>query len=630
MACQKKLFLITAFAAICIGSSVLRAVDTKPSVVDIIIKMPAESSAARDALTAELVKLGPEAVKEICEMLLPAGIGDNTKIEYALHGMATYVCRPGAEAERKMFAEALVEALESARYDEVKVFIISQLQLAGGEECVASLGELLTNKRLCEPAARSLLSIHTPSATKEFVNALPRVKGANRVTVIKALGEMRAKEVADKLIEYADSNDLNTRQIALYAIANIAESISAPEPVGKGFIRLFNGKDLTGWKRHEGLPEHGLAGKWTVEDGAIVGVQDPPGKGGFLTTLQQFQDFELTLETKIDWPFDSGIFLRVGPDGKSHQVTLDYRPGGEVGGIYLPWTHGFVHHCSEGVKHFKKDAWNKVRILCRGEPAKISVWINDALITDFRHTAETTSNVPEEGMIALQIHPGGEGYEKSKARFRNIFIREIPRKDTIEILTEQEKAEGFVPLFNGKNLSGWTGVTDGYFAQDGKIICPKQLGGNLYTEREYSDFILRFEFKLTPGANNGLGIRAPLHGNAAYAGMEIQILDNTADKYSNLKPWQYHGSVYGVLPAKRGHLKPVGEWNFEEVIAQGRQITVRLNGVIIVDADIYQASTPAPIDGKDHSGLRRNKGHIGFLGHGSHVEFRNIRLKELK
>lgn len=193
----------------------------------------------------------------------------------------------------------------------------------------------------------------------------------------------------------------------------------------KGFQSLFNGRDLAGWKRHDNLPGHGLAGKWTVEEGMIVGVQDPPGKGGFLTTLQTFKDFEFMLETKIDWPFDSGVFLRVGPDGKSHQVTLDYRPGGEIGGIYCPWTRGFVHHCPEGIGHFKKDQWNNVRIICEGEPARIRVWLNQALITDFQHTTETTAGVPQQGTICLQVHPGGQGRENSKARFRNIFIREI-------------------------------------------------------------------------------------------------------------------------------------------------------------------------------------------------------------
>ncbi len=199
-------------------------------------------------------------------------------------------------------------------------------------------------------------------------------------------------------------------------------------------------------------------------------------------------------------------------------------------------------------------------------------------------------------------------------------------------LNDEEKAEGFVPLFNGKDLSGWTGATDSYIAEDGKIVIrPREgSGGNLYTVKEYSDFILRFEFKLTPGANNGLGIRCPMPAHAAYEGMEIQILDNTAEKYKNLEPYQYHGSIYGVVPAKRGYLKAIGEWNYEEVIAKGQQITIKLNGITIVDADIDKASAPKTMDGREHPGLKRKNGHIAFLGHGSHVEFRSIRIRELK
>jgi 3-keto-disaccharide hydrolase len=194
-------------------------------------------------------------------------------------------------------------------------------------------------------------------------------------------------------------------------------------------------------------------------------------------------------------------------------------------------------------------------------------------------------------------------------------------------LSKKEKSEGFVSLFNGKDLTGWVGATKGYHAEDGKIVCPKRGGGNLFTKKEYSDFVFRFEFKLTPGANNGVGIRAPLKGDAAYVGMEIQILD-TGYK-GRLQPYQYHGSIYGVVPAKRGFLKPAGQWNSEEITAKGTRIKVVLNGTTIVDADIKKASTPHTLDKRNHPGLKRKKGHIGFLGHGSHVEFRNIRVKDL-
>ena len=154
---------------------------------------------------------------------------------------------------------------------------------------------------------------------------------------------------------------------------------------------------------------------------------------------------------------------------------------------------------------------------------------------------------------------------------------------------------------------------------------------NALNKDEYKDFVFRFEFKLTPGANNGLGIRTPTEGDAAYVGMELQILDNDAPIYKNLEPYQYHGSVYGVIPAKRGALKPVGEWNYQEVIAKGNHIKVILNGEVIVDGDIAKESDngKATMDHKQHPGLLNEKGHIGFLGHGSEVHFRNIRIKEL-
>jgi len=190
--------------------------------------------------------------------------------------------------------------------------------------------------------------------------------------------------------------------------------------------------------------------------------------------------------------------------------------------------------------------------------------------------------------------------------------------------------EGFVPLFDGKTLNGWQGSTNGYVVEDGVIVCKRDGGGNLYTEKEYSNFVFRFEFKLTPGANNGVGIRTPLKGDPAYVGMEIQILDDSADVYKNVQDWQRHGSVYGIIAAKRGFLKPVGEWNTEEIICDGRKIKVILNGETIIDGDLDEASTPKTLDGKDHPGLKNEKGHIAFCGHGAHVEFRNLRIKELK
>lgn len=189
----------------------------------------------------------------------------------------------------------------------------------------------------------------------------------------------------------------------------------------------------------------------------------------------------------------------------------------------------------------------------------------------------------------------------------------------------------FVSLFDGKSLAGWTGAVDSYRVEEGLLTCVVGSAGNLLTEKEYADFVLRFEFRLTAGANNGLGIRCPkvAQGNLHLEGTELQILDNTAEKYKDLKPYQYHGSVYGIVPAKREFLKPLGEWNVQEVSVIGRHVKVVLNGTTIVDADLDAASTPKTMDGQEHPGLKRTRGHLGLLGHGDRVDFRKIRIHDL-
>ena len=199
----------------------------------------------------------------------------------------------------------------------------------------------------------------------------------------------------------------------------------------------------------------------------------------------------------------------------------------------------------------------------------------------------------------------------------------------VVVAEDAAKEEGFAALFDGKTLDGWQGDKSGYEVIEGAIVCKEKGGGNIYTDKEYADFHLKFEFRLPKGANNGIGIRTPLTGDPAFVGMEIQVIDDEAYK-GRLKEWQHHGAVYGIVAPKVGHQKPAGEWNSEEIIVRGKHVTVILNGETIVDADVEKASTPKTLDGRGHPGLKRDKGHICFCGHGARVEYRNLRLKELK
>ncbi len=193
--------------------------------------------------------------------------------------------------------------------------------------------------------------------------------------------------------------------------------------------------------------------------------------------------------------------------------------------------------------------------------------------------------------------------------------------------------EGFTPIFNGKDLDDWQGLngsTDSYYVKDGMLICKAHGKEHIFTKKKFSDFILRFDFKLEPGGNNGVGIRTQVHRAPHIYGMEIQVLDDDAPKHEDIKPWQHHGSIYGVVPAKTGHTRPAGEWNTEEILCQGSHVRVTLNGTVIVDADLDKIKLPTP-DGKDHPGMKYTEGHISLHAHGNgqEVYFKNLRVKEL-
>ena len=192
---------------------------------------------------------------------------------------------------------------------------------------------------------------------------------------------------------------------------------------------------------------------------------------------------------------------------------------------------------------------------------------------------------------------------------------------SFSVLAEEEKPLKFYPLFNGKDLTGWTG--EGYVVKDGAIVCTPE-GKNLVTERSFSRYVLDFEFKLPPGGNNGIGLHYPGHGNPADTGIEAQILDDTAEKYKKLKPWQFHGSLYYFKAAEKGHLKPVGEWNLQRIMVYGSQVEINLNGHTILKANLDELAAKKP----EHLGIKRRGGHIAFCGHGDRVAYRKLRIAE--
>ena len=408
----------------------------------------------------------------------------------------------------------------------------------------------------------------------------------------------------------------------------------------KGFTALFNGKDLSGWHGMPHFDPYKLAAMsederkaqiekwtdeakkhWTVENGELVN----DGKGAYLTTDKDFGDIELLIDYKTVPLADSGIYLRATP-----QVQIwDYTKEGGKWNLGADKGSGGLWNNSPGSpgkdplvladKPFGQ--WNSFSILMVGE--RVTVYLNGKLVVDHARLENFWNKklpLPKQWPIQLQTH-GGE------IRWRNVFIREIPSAEANEIL-RKHGSKPFKDVFNGEDFTGWAGPIDQYEVKDGAIVCKPKKGGTIYTKEEYDDFNARVEYRLPPGGNNGLAIRYPGNGDTAYVGMcEIQVLDDTSPQYAKLDPRQYNGSVYGIVAAQRGYLRPVGEWNFEEATIKGSTIKVELNGTVIVDADVskvteYMAKSPHP--GKD-----RTSGHFGFAGHNDPVAFRNIQIQPL-
>jgi hypothetical protein len=408
----------------------------------------------------------------------------------------------------------------------------------------------------------------------------------------------------------------------------------------KGFVALLNGKDLKGWHgmphfdpyQLDAMRDAERAGKieewtgdakkhWSVENGELVN----DGNGAYLTTDRDFGDIELRVEYKTVPQADSGIYLRASP-----QVQIwDYTKEGGKWNLGADTGSGGLWNNSPGApgkdplvladKPFGE--WNAFRIVQVG--ARTTVYLNGKLVVEhapMENFWKRKHPLRKTGPIQLQTH-GGE------IRWRNMFIREIPSTEANEIL-RSHGSEGFVDVFNGKDFTGWAGPVDEYMVKDGAIMCRPKKGGNIYTQETYGDFVARVEYRLPPGGNNGLGIRYPGTGDCAYVGMcEVQILDDSAAMYAKLDPRQYNASAYGMVAVERGYLRPVGEWNFIEVIVRGPTVRCELNGTRVLDADLSKVTEF--LGNKAHPGKDRTSGHFAFLGHNDPVAFRLVQIKQL-
>lgn len=409
-----------------------------------------------------------------------------------------------------------------------------------------------------------------------------------------------------------------------------------------GFSALWNGRNLDGWwgadtenpREYLALPEAEFRKKhdaslddirkhWSVVNGELVN----DGHGLFLTSDKNFGDFEMLVDYKTVAGADSGIYLRGCP-----QVQIWDSTDQEKFSIGADKGSGGLWNNSPGapgkdplVKADKPfGEWNHFRIVMVG--SRVWVWLNGQETVkgaSMENYYDRKLSMPSRGPVQLQTH-GGE------IIWRNVFIREIGTEEATGLLRGKNDPDDFRQVFNGKDFTGWSGPVDCCKIEDSAIVWQKGKGGTIYTNDEYADFVVRFEFKLPPGGNNGLALRYPGQGDTAYDGMcECQILDDHYEEStgSKIDPRQAHGSAYGMVAAQRGYQHPIGEWNYEEVTVKGSTIQVELNGTPILDADLDKVTEF--MAGSAHPGKDRKKGHFGFAGHNDPVMYRNISIKPL-
>ena len=594
---------------------VLSVTGEKEALATIVKGFNNGSGAAKDAAFAALLQWkGVEAAEElfaICKGNASADVFDK-----ALNRYVELVSNRSFTGENRLLS--LRKAMEIAKTNAQKVTILRNIQQAGTYLAMLYAAEFLDSS---DKDVRSAAVY----ATWNIARNHPEYTGDNVKALLKRVLSMFDGEDA--------RYDIDALKLHL---AKMSDEV--------GFISIFNGKDLTGWKglvenpiAREKMSEAQLAKKqakadenmrrdWKVQDGLLV--FDGTGYDN-LCTEKKYGDFEMYVDWMLDPKgpeADAGIYLRGTPQVQIWD-TARVNVGAQVGsgGLY----NNQVNESKPSkVADNKLGEWNTFHIKMVGD--RVTVTLNGEKVVDnviMENYWDRKLPIPAYDQIELQAHG-------SKVYYRNIYVKELKKQEPFQ-LSEQEKKEGFKILFDGTNMHEWTGNTKTYVLKDGCISLDPEssFGGNLYTKKEYANFVYRFDFKLQPGTNNGVGIRTPMEGDAAYVGMEIQVLDCENPIYSDITPLQHHGSVYGIIPAKPDHHKafnPAGEWNTEEIIADGDYIRVTVNGVVINEGNIREATKNGTADGKEHPGLFNKKGHIGFLGHGHPVEYRNIRIKELK
>ena len=380
-----------------------------------------------------------------------------------------------------------------------------------------------------------------------------------------------------------------------------------------------------------------VAGKWSLNGGELVQADTTRWYTELLFGDDQWKDYDFTIDVMRaggGGPF-SLIFRSTDPDNE-----FDYTMAGDNNKTF--YLHARDQRETTALRTYdfslRNNAWYTARVQVRGNRFVCS--INDIDNGTENLVFDIVDDRHPRGRVGLQTFGASVRFKNIKvtAPDGNVLWQGLPAVEAAEPTQLPAPADaskqlahsrtGWVPRFNGTNLSGWVGELEGYEVTAGAIRSKPGKRATIFVPKEFSDFRARVEFRLSSGANSGLAIRYPGQGTPSQVGMcEVQILDDQSPQYDDLDPRQYHGSAYGIAASKRGQLRPLGEWNIQEVEVHGSKIKVELNGATILDADLSRIHSF--MKNQHHPGKDRTSGYFGLTSNDGPVDFRNIQIKDL-
>ena len=546
---------------------------------------------------------------------------------------------------------------------------ITAASLLGSDKCADALVGLLGKNELASQA----LSCFNGDVRSKISSALKSAKGDKLAELLKLAGARRIKDAAPKVYSCLASSDTNVAQAALGALKGVVgpEDIdkvstllaAAPEDKVAGYKAALSEaiKTLSPAQQYEKVSAlvskaadparlyDALAQSNTDEAVKDLAALCDKGDAAAVNAMKKMSNYKAAPQLLKIGASDESVLQKYYDLVNTNESRVDRKGDKFIEALKLAKSEKVRKAMLKGLSNAPTmktflEAGKYLDDSKLGYTAAGAVKTIATKTTDEIDVKDYVNILTKARDIFAATGDADDSYEVNELNNR---LAEAGKKNAVETnaLTPEEVSEGFELLFDGVSLDKWTGDKDGYTPVNGTIYVTASYGNsrNLYTVKEYKDFVYRFDFCfVNPGVNNGVGIRTPMGVDAAYDGMcEVQILDHDDPIYKNLHEYQVHGSVYGVVPAKRIVHKPLGEWSTEEIVVKGDRIKVTVNGEVIVDCNVREAcqghnvapdgsaKNPYTVDHKNHPGMFNEKGHVGFLGHGAGVKFRNVRIKEL-